>query len=316
MFSYSARYASPKAFEYNLPPPVGGESRGKLADGKWQIADGRWQIADGKSPILQSLKMLTSPSNPKIKQVRALRQRKRRDEAGLFVVEGIHHVGEAAASGAVVEYICYAPELLESKFARELIERQSAHGGPCLGVSAETFASIAEKENPQGILAVVRRQRRTLAELRPENFGWGVALVAPQDPGNVGTILRTIDAVGASGLLLLDSSVDPYHPSAVRASMGALFWYPIARASFDDFTRWAVQGGYTIYGTSAHAATGYRDVQSYPRPLILVLGSERQGLSAEQAAVCHHMLRLPMLGRGSSLNLAVTAGVMLYAMLE
>jgi TrmH family RNA methyltransferase len=110
--------------------------------------------------------------------------------------------------------------------------------------------------------------------------------------------------------------VDPFHPSAVRASMGALFWYPLVRASFDDFARWASQGGYTIYGTSAHAAADYRELKAYPRPAILLLGSERQGLSAEQAAVCHHMLRLPMLGRGTSLNLAVAAGVMLYAMLE
>jgi TrmH family RNA methyltransferase len=98
--------------------------------------------------------------------------------------------------------------------------------------------------------------------------------------------------------------------------MGALFWYPLVRASFDDFARWAVQGGYTVYGTSAHAATDYREFKAYQRPLILLLGSERQGLSAVQAAICHHVLRLPMYGRGSSLNLAVAAGVMLYAMLN
>ncbi|MBF8284673.1 MAG: tRNA/rRNA methyltransferase (SpoU), partial [Anaerolineales bacterium] len=169
--------------------------------------------------------ILTSPGNPKIKQVRALRQRKQRDTTGLFVVEGIHPVGEAVAAG--LEYICYAPDLLASVFARELIEQQSARGVPCYATSAEVFTSIAEKENPQGLLAVVRQQRRTLAELRPENFGWGVALVAPQDPGNVGTILRTVGAAGASGLLLLDGGADPYHPNAVRASMGALFWLPV-----------------------------------------------------------------------------------------
>ena len=258
---------------------------------------------------------LTSPSNPKIKQVRALRQHKRRDEAGLFVVEGIHHVGEAAASGAGVEYICYAPELLESRFARELIEQQSARGVPCLAVSAETFASIAEKENPQGILAVVRQQRRTLAELRPENFGWGVALVAPQDPGNVGTILRTIDAAGASGLLLLDGGADPYHPNAVRASMGALFWLPVVSAPFAEFTQWVRAHRYHLYGTSAHASADYPAVE-YARPAILLLGSEQKGLSPEQMAECEQVVCVPMRGRVSSLNLAVAAGVMLYAMLD
>jgi RNA methyltransferase, TrmH family len=258
---------------------------------------------------------LTSSSNPKIKQVRALRQRKQRAATGLFVVEGIHHVGEAVASGADVKVICYAPDLLESAFARQLIDQQSARGVPCYAVSAEVFASLAEKENPQGVLAVVRQRRATLAQLTPDNFPCGVALVAPQDPGNMGAILRTIDAVGASGLLLLDGGADPFHPSAVRASMGALFWLPVASATFAEFIGWAKGHGYHVYGTSAHATADYRAVE-YARPAILLLGSEQNGLSAEQWGACEQVVRMPMRGRASSLNLAVAAGVMLYAMME
>src|SRR5690606_31870596 len=114
-------------------------------------------------------------------------------------------------------------------------------------------------------------------DLVPESFPWGVALVAPQDPGNVGSILRTIDAVGASGLLLLDSSVDLYHPGAVRASMGAIFWLPVVHATFDEFAAWSRRNGYHIFGTSAHGARDYREVTDYPRPCILLLGSEREG---------------------------------------
>jgi TrmH family RNA methyltransferase len=128
--------------------------------------------------------------------------------------------------------------------------------------------------------------------------------------------LRTIDAVGASGLLLLDSSVDPYHPSSVRASMGALFWYPVVTTAFDDFTRWAEQHAYYVYGTSAHGQLDYREIRSYQRPAILLLGSERAGLTDEQAARCQAVLRMPMHGRVTSLNLSVAAGVLLYAMLE
>jgi TrmH family RNA methyltransferase len=233
-------------------------------------------------------------------------------------VEGIHPVGEAVAATQAgrlaLESIYYAPELLRSDFALGLVRGLSAKGLPCYPVTREVFEYIADKENPQGILAVARPKPYDLDVLNPANFPWGVALVAPQDPGNVGTILRTIDAVGASGLILLDSSVDAYHPSAVRASMGALFWYPLVRSSFDDFARWARERGYTVYGTSAHAAIDYQDVPAYQRPMILLLGSERQGLSAEQAAICDHLLRLPMSGRSTSLNLSVAAGVMLYAM--
>jgi TrmH family RNA methyltransferase len=260
--------------------------------------------------------LITSHSNPKIKQARALRQRKQRDAAGLFLVEGLFHIGEALAAHAALDSLFYAPDLLDSDFARRLIDRAVAEGVTCYETTADILASIAEKENPQGVIAVARQQRVKLADLTPQNFSWGVAIVAPQDPGNVGTILRTIDAVGASGLILLDSGVDPYHPTAVRASLGSIFWYPIVSASFAEWSHWAQQQGYHIYGTSAKGSVDYGEAEAYERPLIVLLGSEREGLSREQAAVCDQLVRLPMHGRVSSLNLAVAAGVVLYAVLE
>ncbi len=257
---------------------------------------------------------LTNPRNPHVKQVRLLQQRKVRDETGLFVVEGIRHVGEAVEAQAQVEYICYAPGLLQSDFAYRLLEQQMAQGRRCYALAPEVFRSLAEKENPQGILAVVRQPHMALADLHPGNFSWGVALVAPQDPGNIGTVLRTIDAVGASGLLLLDGGADPAHPNAVRASMGAQFWLPVVSGQFADFVAWAASHGYHLYGTSAHGSVDYRSVPAYARPCILLLGSEQKGLSPEQAAVCELLIRLPMQGRVSSLNLAVAAGIMLYQM--
>jgi len=259
---------------------------------------------------------ITSKSNPKIKEVRALKERKARAESGLFVVEGIRHVAEALEARAPVEYLIYCPEVLTSPFGRELVDTQRARGLPVHSVTTAVFATLSERENPTGLLAVVRQQRRRLAELDPHNLGWAVAVVAPQDPGNLGTIVRTIDAVGANGLLLLDSGVDPYHPTAVRASLGSLFWIPMAAASFAEFAAWTKQHAYHVYGTSAHGTTGYQQVAAYERPAVLLLGSEREGLTAEQQALCERVVKLPMMGRASSLNLAVAAGVMLYSMLE
>jgi len=265
--------------------------------------------------------ILTSPSNPKLKQVRLLlQQRKARAASGLFVVEGIRHVGEACAAGAAVEYICYAPGLLESDFARQLIQEQEAAAVPCYPVAEEIFASLAEKDNPPGLLAVVRQPQHSLADLAAQP--WLVALVAPQDPGNIGSILRAMDAVGAGGLLLLDDpahkqhSADPYHPSAVRASMGALFWIPLVRVDFAAFVAWVGGQPHQVYGTSAHASQSYDQVQGYAPQRLLLLGSERAGLLPHQVDICHHLLRMPMKGRVTSLNLAVAAGVMLYQMLE
>jgi len=257
--------------------------------------------------------LFTSPHHPRLKQVRALRQRKERVASGLFVVEGIQPVGAAVEASAALEYLCYAPDLLISPFALQLVENQRARGLPCFAVSAETFTGLAEKENPTGLLAVVRAPTLTLNSLTPAQFNWGVALVAPQDPGNVGAILRSVDAVGASGVLVVEGGVDPYHPSVVRASMGALFWRPIVSATFAEFVAWAQQHPYHVYGTSARGAVDYRAV-TYQRPAILLMGSEQKGLTPEQSAMCDCLIKLPMRGHVSSLNLAVATGVMLYAM--
>jgi len=265
--------------------------------------------------------MITSRQNPRLKEVRCLRTRKGREERGQFIVEGIRPVGEAIEAGAKLAALYYAPELLTSEYALGLIWRQELAGMTCYPVKREAFESIVEKENPQGLLAVVQAPQRSLAELNRENFAWGVAVLAPQDPGNIGTILRTIDGVGASGLLLLDDpqneqySAEAIHPNAVRASMGTLFWLPVVSTTFDEFMSWAKNQAYTIYGTSAHASLDYRTIQAYSRPAILLLGSEQKGLNERQTSQCDVLLSLPLHGRATSLNLAVAAGVFLYDML-
>lgn len=262
------------------------------------------------------MSIITSRNNTKIKQVRALRQRKRRQESGLFLVEGIFQVGEAVAAQQAakikIESLFYTTEFLRSDFALDLIQQQSRMGTACYATSAEVFQSIADKDNPQGILGVVHKPNVRLEEISPSNSRWVLAVVSSQDPGNVGAILRSIDAVGASALFLLDSSVDPHHPSAVRASMGTLFWLPVICTSFADFAQWTIKHHYHVYGTSAQGKVDYRGVSQYNFPLVLLMGSEREGLTREQAAICQQVIRLPMQGRASSLNLAVATGVMLY----
>lgn len=250
--------------------------------------------------------MITSTGNSVVKQARALRQRKARAETGLFVVEGIHHVGEAVEAGWEVDVILYAPDQLTSDFARDLLDRNASKAQP---VSPAVMESISEKDNPQGVLAVVRQRQVALRDLRPVQIA--AALVSPQDPGNVGTILRTLDAVGADALFLLDGGVDPYHPGCVRASMGANFWKPVVQAGFGEFAAWARARGCRLIGTSAHADDDFRTLKPEV-PWILLLGSEQKGLSPGQLQACDVRVSLPMQGRASSLNLAVAAGILLY----
>ena len=258
--------------------------------------------------------LITSLSNPLIKQARALHQKKARLESGLFLVEGIHHVGEAVEAGWEMESVLYAPELLTSNFARDLISRLTARPQP---VSAQVLESLAAKENPQGILAIVHQKQIRLEELSnsaaagAHKITRAAALISPQDPGNVGTILRTLDAVGADALFLLDGGVELYHPTVVRSSMGTIFWKPVIQSSFDEFVKWTRQGNFQLISTSAHGEVDYQTL--IPKdPWILVLGNEQKGLSSEQTNACDVTVSLPMKGRVSSLNLAVATGVLLY----
>jgi len=262
-----------------------------------------------KKPLIASL------SNPLIKQARSLRQKKARVESGLFLVEGIHHVGEVIEAGWDVESVLYESGVLTSAFAHDLITRLSFSPQP---VTKQVMESLADKDNPQGILAIVRAKKTHLSSLlqplgttaRAE-IKRAVALVSPQDPGNVGTILRTMDAVGADALFLLDGGVELYHPTVVRASMGTLFWKPVVQSSFDEFVQWAREGNYQLIGTSAHGDVEYQTLVPQT-PWVLVLGNEQKGLSVEQTKACDVMVSLPMMGRVSSLNLSVAAGVLLY----
>jgi TrmH family RNA methyltransferase len=258
--------------------------------------------------------VITSLSNPLVKQARALHQKKARVESRTFLVEGIHHVGEAVEAGWELDAILYAPDLLTSTFGRELIARLGSKPQP---VSATVMESLADKDNPQGILAIARQKQTQLSEFQlpvtpgAQKIRCAAALVSPQDPGNVGTILRTVDAVGADALFLLDGGVELFHPTVIRSSMGTIFWKPVLQTSFDEFVTWAHQGGYQLIGTSAQGDVDYQTL--IPQvPWVLVLGNEQRGLSTAQTNACDVAVSLPMKGRVSSLNLAVAAGVLLY----
>lgn len=250
--------------------------------------------------------MIISLSNPLIKQARALRQKKTRFETGLFLVEGILHVGEAVEAGWDIQSVFYAPDLLTSSFAREMLTRLPVTPQ---SVSVPVMESLADKENPQGILAVVRQKRTALADIKP--FMRAAALVSPQDPGNVGTVLRTLDAAGVDILFMLEGGVELYHPTVIRASMGTIFWQPIVQSSFADFLEWSRKEQIQLIGTSAKAEMDYQTLVPQV-PWVLLLGNEQKGLTPEQVAACDVTVSLPMRGRSSSLNIAVAAGVVLY----
>jgi TrmH family RNA methyltransferase len=255
--------------------------------------------------------LLTSLSNPLVKKIRSLKSRRGREESGAFLVEGLHHVGEALEARWDVDVLLFAPDFLTGEYATTLLKEAQRSGLTLQPVSAKVMESLAEKNNPQGILALVKQRNMFLSAL--EIIRSGVALVSPQDPGNVGAILRTVDAVGAEALFLLEGGVDLYHPTCVRASMGTLFWKPVIQTEFTEFIVWARNKGIRLIGTSAHASIDYREFDPGDSPWVLVLGNEQKGLSEQQKHACDVTISLPMRGRVSSLNLSVAAGILLYA---
>ena len=264
----------------------------------------------GAPLIKRALLPIASRNNPRVKAIRDLRHRKERERSGLFFVEGIHLVAAAIELGAAIELIVAAPDLVVSRFARDLLGEQQRQGVGCLEVTAEVFASLASKENAQGIGAVLRQRWDALERIRPSDDCW-VALESIHYHGNLGTILRNCDAVGGAGTILLGPTTDPYDPAAVRASMGAIFSQRLVRADVADFAAWKRRHGCTVVGASPAARHDYQAI-AYQPPLVLLMGSEPRGLSNAGQGLCDMLVGIPMVGHSDSLNLSVAASVMLY----
>ncbi len=256
--------------------------------------------------------MITSYRNPLIKRIKRLRQRKYRREEGAFFVEGPRAFLAAVETGALIEAAVYSRQLLRSEACYAAITQLAARGVACEEVTAELFAAVAERENPAGIGAIVTAGSMALHDLAVNAGSLFIALVEPSDPGNVGTVLRTLDAVGGAALILVGNSADPFHPTAVKASMGSLFTVPLCEVDdLADVLAWAQQRGIQIAATSARAAQIYWDV-AYQTPTLFLMGSERHGLPPAALAAADLRVTIPMQGSVTSLNLAIAASLLLY----
>jgi RNA methyltransferase, TrmH family len=255
--------------------------------------------------------IVTSFSNSKVKAIRKLEDKKHRSASGEFFIEGLRTVGEAIQTGAPIQSLVIAPELLVSEFGQSLLEHPAVKAIEKVEVSAEIFEKIAHKQGPQGIGAVVKQSWQSLKTLIINQSDLWVALDQVADPGNLGTIMRTADAIGCRGIILLGSSTDPYDPNAVKASMGSIFSLELVQTDWESFRSWQVEHEIGLVGTSDRAPSDYQAV-IYVLPLVLLMGSERHGLSGEMMDACKTLVHIPMRGRADSLNLAVATAVVLY----
>jgi TrmH family RNA methyltransferase len=258
---------------------------------------------------------ITSAANAEVKRLRSLHERKYRRQTGLFLAEGTRICTEAAALGWEMNRLAFLAGRENDRHIRPLLAALDDAGGRALPMTGSLLQRISRKDNPQMVLGAFAQRHIGLQDIHPDAADIWVALDRVRDPGNLGTIMRTIDATGARGLILIDDCTDPYSVEAVRASMGAVFNVAIASCSQPEFLAFAGNWPGHILGTALPASTDYRTV-AYDGPLIVMMGNEQAGLPDSLMQVCTQLIRMPMRGRSDSLNLAVATGVTLYEALR
>ncbi|WP_027681985.1 TrmH family RNA methyltransferase [Rhizobium leguminosarum] len=258
------------------------------------------------------VKEVTSLANPIIKDIKALTNKKSREESGTFLAEGLKLVIDAIELGWAIRTLVYAKAAKGKPLVEQMAARTVASGGLVLEVSEKVIASITRRDNPQMVVGIFEQRWAPLKGIRLSEGETWVALDRVRDPGNLGTIIRTADAAGASGIILLGETTDPFSLETVRATMGSVFAVPVARATPEEFIAWRKSAGVSVVATHLAGAVDYRTIDYRKKPVVLLMGNEQSGLPEQLAKEADALARIPQQGRADSLNLAVATAVMLF----
>ena len=257
---------------------------------------------------------ITGFSNPTVKALRALREKKHRKASRRFLAEGLRLLTDARECGHVPETLVLADRRDPHPLLSALEAAVESGGGEVIETTPDILSKITGKDNPQAVAGVFAEFDTSLGALdRSRSDIWLVAQ-ALRDPGNLGTMLRTGDAIGAGGVILIDDCADPFSVEAVRASMGAVFTQSIALARWDEFESWLRAGKGQLVAASLRDAQPYRSAP-YAAPCFVMVGNESRGLPEEYEMACDLRVTMPMKGRADSLNAAVAAAVLGYEVL-
>ncbi|WP_109357135.1 RNA methyltransferase [Sphingorhabdus sp. EL138] len=260
-------------------------------------------------------RQITGFSNPTIKRLKSLREKKHRKREGHFLAEGLRILTEALEAGKTPKLLVVVEDSELHPLARKIEQATFDSGGEVIETSEAIIAKLSGKSNPQSIIGIYEDHPTPLSDLDRGDSGIWLVAQALRDPGNLGTILRTGDAVGAGGLILIDDCVDPFSVEAVRASMGAIFTQKISQAPWEEFVAWLRAGEGQLVGTSLNTDKDYQSVR-YKAPTFLLIGNEAQGLPDEYEGACDTLVKMPMMGKADSLNAAVASAVMAYEVLN
>jgi TrmH family RNA methyltransferase len=254
---------------------------------------------------------ISSTANDTVKLLRSLERKKERVETGLFLAEGARPAEEALANGWAPAYAFASQAALERPQTRDLLLRMKSAGARVLTGTEKILATLSRKDNPQAVISAFRQRISTLEDLSIDGQRRFVALYEVRDPGNLGTVIRTADAAGCDGVILIGNTCDPFSVETVRATMGSLFAMPLAATSFETFNAWRKQADARMIAASMRGEHAH-DKASYGERSIILMGNEQSGLPSIVEDQCDELVRIPMMGKADSLNLASAASVMIY----
>src|SRR5881398_3300678 len=249
--------------------------------------------------------------------IRDLQRRKARGRRGLALIEGVRLVEEALAAGVAFKGALVAPDLARTARGTALVAELQGHGVEVEEVGARVFAQLADTETPQGIIAVIEPRRWTASDFAPPSGAVALVIDGVQDPGNVGTLIRTAHALGAAGTVVLRGTADPTSPKALRAAMGATFRHPVVVLDDAGFIAWARKHDVTLWAAAAdgvplHRALGDEGRGKREGPIAVIVGNEGAGIRPQLNAVSAQRVAIPLAQGAESLNVAVAAGILLY----
>jgi TrmH family RNA methyltransferase len=247
------------------------------------------------------LKRIHSANNPQVKEWKKLLTKKGRDKTGTFLIEGFHLVEEALKLEDMIIHMIVSEEI-------DMPPQWNYGDIPVTLVSQEVIKALAETETPQGILAVCRQRKTDIESFRGKTF---LLIDAVQDPGNVGTIIRTADAAGVDAVIVGKGSVDVYNPKVLRAAQGSHFHLPIITGELQPWIEKLEKEGIPVYGTALENGQIYTDVQP-SEGFALIVGNEGSGVDKNLLAQTTQNLFIPIYGKSESLNVAVATGILLY----
>ena len=259
-----------------------------------------------------SVKEITSLSNPIIKDIKSLTQKKNRDASNKFIAEGLKLVIDAIDRGWEIEILIYSKAAVQKEIVQKTAAKVVANSGLLLEVTEKVLTSITRRDNPQMVVGVFKQKFTELDKIKPEIGDTYIALDRVRDPGNLGTIIRTADAAGIKGVILVGATTDAFSIETVRATMGSVFAMPISKCDVEDFLKWQNAHDVSVIGSHLKGSVDYRTIDYTSKPTILLMGNEQAGLPDELALKCDQLARIPQVGDADSLNLAIATALMSY----